>query len=140
MNLPGPDDTFEEFGELDEGQETSTLPWPWLLALLAAAAWFPLDSFWQSEDFTALHQALDFRQVLADFGGRQSADTDLWWFSRPFITLSFWLDNQISGADPFLPVFPGERRSTRRSLHASPNRQCTSRSPATGVCTEAHAG
>ncbi len=108
MSWPGPVAPWEELeletvGGPETSSATSGLPWPWLLAILAAAAWFPLDSYWQSDDFIALHYALDFRHVLADFANPQYGATDIWWFYRPFITLSFWLDSQLTGASPFVP-------------------------------------
>lgn len=76
--------------------------WFWLLPLLAIAAWWPLDPYWQSDDFLALHYAQDLGRTLADFHGPQYAATDVWLFYRPLITLSFWLDLQLGGADPFV--------------------------------------
>jgi hypothetical protein len=76
--------------------------WFWLLPLLAIAAWWPIEPYWQSDDFLALHYAQDLRHALADFAGPQYAATDIWLFYRPFITLSFWFDQQIGGSDPFV--------------------------------------
>lgn len=76
--------------------------WFWLLPLLAIAAWWPLDPYWQSDDFLALHYAQDLGRALADFVGPQYGATDVWLFYRPLITLSFWLDLQLGGADPFV--------------------------------------
>ena len=103
MSFPGPVAPCEETELAPTQQAFRGLPLPWLLALLAAAVWYPLEPFWQSDDFIALHYARDFGNVLADFANPQYGATDLWWFYRPFITLSFWLDNQISGAAPFVP-------------------------------------
>lgn len=89
--------------ERDQRQELPELPrWFWLLPLLAIAAWWPIEPYWQSDDFLALHYAQDLRHALADFTGPQYAATDIWLFYRPLITLSFWFDQQIGGSDPFV--------------------------------------
>ena len=72
------------------------------LPLLALLTWLPLSPYWQSDDFLALHYAGDLRNVLADFVGPQYGATDVWLFYRPLITLSFWLDQQLAGAAPYL--------------------------------------
>jgi hypothetical protein len=76
----------------------------WLLALpiLAMAIWWPWEPYWQSDDFIALHYAHDLDRALHDFTGPQYGATDLWWFYRPLVTLSFWVEQTIAGADPFL--------------------------------------
>ena len=89
------------------GREDASAPpraprWFCLLPLLAIAAWWPLDPYWQSDDFLALHYAQDLGHVLADFRGPQYGATDVWLFYRPLITLSFWLELQLGGADPFV--------------------------------------
>ena len=76
--------------------------WFWLLPLLAMLAWWPLDPYWQSDDFLALHYANDLGRVAHDFAGPQYGATDIWWFYRPLITASFWLDQQLGGGA--LPV------------------------------------
>jgi hypothetical protein len=76
--------------------------WFWLLPLLAMLAWWPLDPYWQSDDFLALHYANDLGRVAHDFLGPQYGATDIWWFYRPLITASFWLDQQLGGGT--LPV------------------------------------
>lgn len=73
----------------------------WLLPVLALVLWWPLDPYWQSDDFLALHYAEDLSRALADFAGPQYGSTDVWLFFRPLITLSFWFDQQLAGADPF---------------------------------------
>jgi hypothetical protein len=45
--------------------------WFWLLPLAAAAAWWPLEPYWQSDDFFAVHYAQHLRAVGADFHGPQ---------------------------------------------------------------------
>lgn len=72
--------------------------WFWLLPTIAIVAWWPLDPYWQSDDFMALHYAQDLARTLHDFAGPQYGATDIWWFYRPLITLSFWLDQQLGGA------------------------------------------
>lgn len=69
--------------------------WFWLLPLLAMAAWWPIDPWWQSDDYLALHYARDAANVLHDFAGPQYGATDVWLFYRPLITASFWLDDAI---------------------------------------------
>lgn len=76
--------------------------WFLLLPLLAIAAWWPWSPYWQSDDFVALHYANDLGRVLHDFAGPQYGATDVWWFYRPLITLSFWLDLQLAGTSPLL--------------------------------------
>ena len=63
------------------------------------AIWWPWEPYWQSDDFIALHYAQDLDRALRDFTGPQYGATDLWWFYRPFVTLSFWLEQAIAGAD-----------------------------------------
>lgn len=75
--------------------------WFWLLPVLALGCWWPIDSYWQSDDYLALHYAQDLRRALADFSGPQYGSTDIWLFYRPLITLSFWVDQQIAGATPW---------------------------------------
>ncbi|MCA8978051.1 MAG: hypothetical protein KDC98_25215 [Planctomycetes bacterium] len=75
--------------------------WFVLLPLLAIAAWWPLDPYWQSDDFLALNYSRDLGAVLHDFVGPQYGATDVWLFYRPLITLSFWFDQLVAGADPF---------------------------------------
>lgn len=74
--------------------------WFWLLPILAIAAWWPLQPWWQSDDFLAVHYVQHGRHVLADFTGPQYGATDLWAFYRPLITASFWLDQQFGGVWP----------------------------------------
>jgi hypothetical protein len=76
--------------------------WFLLLPLLAALMWWPLDPFWKSDDWLALHYAQDLGRALADFVGPQYGATDVWWFYRPLITLSFWLDQCLGGPSPFV--------------------------------------
>lgn len=76
--------------------------WLLLLPILAIALWWPLDPYWQSDDFLALHYARDLDNVLRDFVGPQYGAADIWLFYRPLITLSFWLDQLVAGADPFV--------------------------------------
>ena len=77
----------------------------WWLPLLVLAAWFPVDSYWASDDFFALHWAKDFGNVLRDFTGPWYGAEDLFFFYRPLITLSLWLELQVAGAHPFLAHF-----------------------------------
>ncbi len=76
--------------------------WFLLLPLCALLAWWPIGSYWQSDDFLAVHYARDLGNVLRDFVGPQYGATDVWLFYRPLITASFWLDQQLGGAEPFV--------------------------------------
>ena len=77
----------------------------WLLPVLAVLAWWPIDPYWQSDDYLALHYAADLSRALQDFAGPQYGSTDVWLFFRPLITLSFWLDQQVAGVAPFWAHF-----------------------------------
>lgn len=79
--------------------------WFWLLPILTLVAWFPIDPYWASDDFFALHWARDFGNVLRDFTGPWYGAEDLFFFYRPLITLSLWLELQVAGAHPFLAHF-----------------------------------
>lgn len=76
----------------------------WLPALVLAA-WFPIDPYWASDDFFALHWAQDFAHVLEDLTGPWYGAADLFFFWRPLITFSLWLELQVAGAHPFLAHF-----------------------------------
>ncbi len=58
-----------------------------------------------SDDFIALHYARDITRAIADFAGNQYDLPGMVWFYRPLITMSFWLDVQIGGGDPFTAHF-----------------------------------
>ncbi|MFK7741202.1 MAG: hypothetical protein AB8H80_12860 [Planctomycetota bacterium] len=75
--------------------------WFWLLPLLAIAAWWPIDPYWASDDFLALHYASDLGRAASDLVGPQYGATDVWLFYRPLITLSFWFDQLFAGGDPW---------------------------------------
>ncbi len=74
--------------------------WFWALPLLVATLWFPIAPFWASDDYFALHYAMDPRHALADFVGPQYSATDLFFFYRPLITLSLCWDVWLGGGDP----------------------------------------
>ncbi|MBX3461690.1 MAG: hypothetical protein KF830_00830 [Planctomycetes bacterium] len=74
--------------------------WFWLLPLGAALAWWPIDPWWKSDDYLALHYAQHLGRALADFVGPQYGATDVWWFYRPLVTLSFWFDQLAFGPSP----------------------------------------
>jgi len=76
--------------------------WFLCLPLLAILLWWPISPYWQSDDYLALHYARNFGNVLADFTGPQYGATDIWLFYRPLITLSFWFDQLLGGAEPFV--------------------------------------
>ncbi|MBL8749517.1 MAG: hypothetical protein JNK78_10185 [Planctomycetes bacterium] len=71
--------------------------WFLLLPLVVAAAWWPLAPYWKSDDFLMLHHANDAARVLGDFVGPQYGATDVWYFWRPLMTASFWLELQLGG-------------------------------------------
>ena len=84
------------------------LPLPrafWALPIVVLAAWFPIAPYWASDDFFALHWAKDFGNVLHDFTGAWYGAEDLFFFYRPLITLSLWIELQLAGAHPFLAHF-----------------------------------
>lgn len=74
----------------------------WWLPIVAIAAWWPIDPWWQSDDFFAVHYVQDGTAVLRDFVGPQYGATDIWAFYRPLITASFWLDQVLGG--PWQPL------------------------------------
>ena len=78
------------------------LPWPWLIPLLVLAAWWPIRTFWQSDDWIAVHYASEPLRALSDFWGNQYGLGGVVWFYRPLITLSFAVDALIGGGDPFV--------------------------------------
>jgi hypothetical protein len=77
------------------------LPLPWLIAVLITAVWWPIDTYWLSDDWLAVHYASDFGRALRDFAGNQYGLPGVVWFYRPLITLSFALDYAVAGTDPF---------------------------------------
>lgn len=79
--------------------------WFWLLPILALAAWWPFQPYWQSDDYLALHYARSLTRALGDFIGPQYGSQDIWLFYRPLITLSFWFDYMAGGSDPWLAHF-----------------------------------
>ena len=74
--------------------------WFLLLPVLAALAWWPMVAAWQSDDWLLLERTSHAATVLADWFGPQFGATDLWWFHRPMVTTSFWLDRLLAGDDP----------------------------------------
>lgn len=88
------------------GAAPEPLPrWFLWLPVLVLAAWFPVDPYWASDDFFALHWAQDFAHVLADVTGPWYGAADLFFFWRPLITFTLWLELQLAGAHPFLAHF-----------------------------------
>ena len=75
---------------------------PWLIAVLVAAAWWPISTFWQSDDWIALHYAADPGRALSDLWGNQYGLGGAVWFYRPLVTLSFAIDAAIGGGAPFV--------------------------------------
>lgn len=74
----------------------------WLLAAVVVAAWWPLGTYWQSDDWLAVHYASDLGRALGDFIHNQYDLQGLVWLYRPLITLSFAVDYMIAGVDPFV--------------------------------------
>jgi len=73
-----------------------------LLALVSLLVWWPAGSYWQSDDFIALHYTADWGRTLEDFAGGQYGLESLVMFYRPLITLSFAIEQALgSWAQPF---------------------------------------
>ena len=77
------------------------LPFAWLIPLLVVALWWPIGTYWQSDDWLAIHHAFDAGRALSDFTGNQYGLEGLVWFYRPMITLSFWADSLTAATSPF---------------------------------------
>lgn len=75
--------------------------WPWLPPLVAIAIWWPIGSYWASDDFLALHYSRELSNAASDLVGPQYGATDVWLFYRPLITLSFWFDQLVAGPAPW---------------------------------------
>lgn len=73
------------------------LPLGALLFVVAFAAWYPLEPWWQSDDFIAVAYSADLGRALSDFAGNQYGLEGVTWFYRPLVTLSFWLEQAIAG-------------------------------------------
>lgn len=71
--------------------------WFLLLPLLVAAVWWPWSPYWKSDDYLMLHHANELSRVLADFSGPLYGATDVWFFWRPLMTASFWLELKLAG-------------------------------------------
>lgn len=94
MRFPAPPPALEPAAE--------PLPaWFWVLPAIACIAWWPLEPYWQSDDFLALHYARDLGNAARDLVGPQYGATDIWLFWRPLITLSFWFDAAVAGGNPW---------------------------------------
>ena len=61
---------------------------------------WPGGAGFKSDDHAIIRYVSDFGNVLADFVGPQY-DLEFFHFCRPFITLSFWIDFQLFGVEPF---------------------------------------
>lgn len=85
---------------------SETLPraplWVAGVVLVALCAWWPLDPYWQSDDFLAVTYAQDPHHVVHDFVGPQYGARALVVLYRPLITLAFGVEGWIAGAEPFL--------------------------------------
>jgi len=85
---------------------TRVVPHAWSLLLLSLLVWWPVASYWQSDDFIALHYTSDWSRTWSDFVGGQYGLDSLVVFYRPLITLSFALEQTLgSWAQPFLSHF-----------------------------------
>ncbi len=71
------------------------------LLLLSFLVYFPLNTWFQSDDIVGATYAHEFSNVIHDFFGPQYGlrNTVLFW--RPLITASFWLDQALFGSNPF---------------------------------------
>ena len=76
--------------------------WLWLIPLLVfgSVLHWPGGADFKADDYGIIRYVQDFDHVLADFVGPQY-DLEFFRFWRPFITLSFWLDFQLFGTEPF---------------------------------------
>lgn len=78
----------------------------WSILLISLIVWWPVASYWQSDDFMALHYTADWANTWSDFVGGQYGLESLVIFYRPLITLSFALEQALgSWAQPFLSHF-----------------------------------
>ena len=85
---------------------TRAVPHAWSLLLLSLLVWWPVASYWQSDDFMALHYTTNWANTWSDFVGGQYGLESLVIFYRPLITLSFALEQAIgSWSQPFLSHF-----------------------------------
>lgn len=73
------------------------LPFPWFVAALATLLWWPLGTYWQSDDWIALSYARETQHALADLTGNQYGLPGIVQFWRPLVTFSFWLEQQLAG-------------------------------------------
>ncbi|MEE2887277.1 MAG: hypothetical protein VX951_07580 [Planctomycetota bacterium] len=81
-------------------------PHAWSILLISLLVWWPVASYWQSDDFMALHYTTNWANTWSDFVGGQYGLESLVIFYRPLITLSFALEQALgSGAQPFLSHF-----------------------------------
>lgn len=95
--LPGGPPPFVE-----ERQPVRQVSFDWLLIPIVVAFWWPLQSYWMSDDFIAINYAQDLGRALSDFTGNQYDLPGMVWFYRPLITLSFFLDAAMGGGGPFV--------------------------------------
>lgn len=78
----------------------------WTILLLSVLVWFPVASYWQSDDFIALHYVTSWTRTWSDFVGGHYGLESLVVFYRPLITLSFAIEQTLgSWAQPFLSHF-----------------------------------
>ena len=75
-----------------------------MIAIVVVLFWFPYHStYWQNEDYMAVHYTQSFGRALSDFAGGQYGVDTLVLFFRPLITLSFALDGLFgTAAMPFV--------------------------------------
>ncbi len=76
--------------------------WFWWLPVLVVLCWWPIGSYWASDDFFAVHYAQDLGRAASDLIGPQYAAADQFLFYRPLVTLSLWLETSIGGGNPFV--------------------------------------
>ena len=70
--------------------------------MIVVAVWWPLASYWQSDDWIAVQHASDPARALGDLAGNQYGLGGVVWFYRPLVTLSFALDTWLGGGAPFV--------------------------------------
>jgi hypothetical protein len=68
--------------------------------LLGGWIHWPGGADFKCDDYAIIRYVGDFDHVLHDFVGPQY-DLEFFRFWRPFITLSFWIDHQLFGIEPF---------------------------------------
>ncbi len=88
-----------------EPSEPPRLRWPWLLMVLVTAAWWPLSTYWLSDDWVILHHSTELGRAAGDFADNWCDARGAVWFYRPLVSLGFALEQLAAGANPWLSHF-----------------------------------